>query len=90
MRQRARPVAVEHRHDVGPAAEGAEAHPARHVLAERRHVRRDAVVLLQTAGGVELAQGEDRAVRNTVEDRLANAEPALRLLFGGAQKAAAP
>lgn len=40
---------------------------------------------LQTAGGVELAEGEGRAVRNTIEDRLANAEPALRLLFGRAQ-----
>lgn len=48
------------------------------------------VAVLQTAGGVELARGEDRAVRNTVEDRLANAEPALRLLFGKAQQAAAP
>ena len=41
---------------------------------------------LQTAGGVELAHGEDRAVRNTFEDRLANAEPALRLLFGRAEQ----
>jgi len=40
---------------------------------------------LQTAGGVELTSGEDRMVRNTFEDRLANAEPALRLLFGRAQ-----
>jgi V/A-type H+-transporting ATPase subunit E len=45
------------------------------------------VATLQTAGGVELARGEDRVVRNTIEDRLANAEPALRLLFGGAQQA---
>jgi vacuolar-type H+-ATPase subunit E/Vma4 len=45
------------------------------------------VASLQTAGGVELAQGEDRAVRNTIEDRLANAEPALRLLFGGTREA---
>jgi vacuolar-type H+-ATPase subunit E/Vma4 len=45
---------------------------------------------LDTAGGVELAWGEDRAVRNTVEDRLANAEPALRLLFGEAQRAETP
>jgi len=41
---------------------------------------------LQTGGGVELAHGEDRAVRNTFEDRLANAEPALRLLFGRAER----
>jgi V/A-type H+/Na+-transporting ATPase subunit E len=40
---------------------------------------------LETAGGVELTRGEDRVVRNTVEERLANAEPALRLLFGRAQ-----
>jgi vacuolar-type H+-ATPase subunit E/Vma4 len=40
---------------------------------------------LDTAGGVELARGDDRAVRNTVEERFANAEPALRLLFGRAQ-----
>jgi V/A-type H+-transporting ATPase subunit E len=40
---------------------------------------------LETAGGVELARGEDRVVRNTVEERFANAEPALRLLFGRAQ-----
>jgi V/A-type H+-transporting ATPase subunit E len=37
---------------------------------------------LETAGGVELVRGEDRVVRNTVEERLANAEPALTLLFG--------
>lgn len=45
---------------------------------------------LHTAAGVELARGEDLVVRNTVEDRLANAEPALRLLFGEAQQAATP
>jgi hypothetical protein len=48
------------------------------------------VPTLETAGGVELARGEDRAVRNTVEDRLANAEPTLRLLFGQAQQLEAP
>jgi vacuolar-type H+-ATPase subunit E/Vma4 len=48
------------------------------------------VPTLETAGGVELARGEDRAVRNTVEDRLANAEPTLRLLFGRAQHVEAP
>jgi vacuolar-type H+-ATPase subunit E/Vma4 len=57
------------------------------VLAELG-VDMEIVAALQTAGGVELARGEDRAVRNTVEDRLANAEPALRLLFGKAQQAA--
>jgi hypothetical protein len=40
---------------------------------------------LETAGGIELARGDDRVVRNTVEERFANAEPALRLLFGRAQ-----
>jgi len=48
------------------------------------------VATLETAGGVELTRGEDRAVRNTVEDRLANAEPTLRLLFGRAQHVEAP
>jgi vacuolar-type H+-ATPase subunit E/Vma4 len=45
---------------------------------------------LETAGGVELTRGEERAVRNTVKERLANAEPALRLLFGRAQPLEAP
>ena len=48
------------------------------------------VATLETAGGVELTRGQDRAVRNTVEDRLANAEPTLRLLFGRAQHVEAP
>jgi vacuolar-type H+-ATPase subunit E/Vma4 len=39
---------------------------------------------LETAGGVELLSGSGRSVRNTLEERLANAEPALRLLFGDA------
>ena len=39
---------------------------------------------LETAGGVELEHDDGRAVRNTVEERLANAEPTLRLLFGEA------
>jgi V/A-type H+-transporting ATPase subunit E len=45
---------------------------------------------LETAGGVELARGEDRVLRNTVEERFANAEPALRLLFGRTQPAEEP
>lgn len=45
---------------------------------------------LETAGGVELAPGDGRTVRNTVEERLANAEPALRLLFGEALAADEP
>lgn len=39
---------------------------------------------LETAGGVELEGGGGRVVRNTVEERLANAEPELRLAFGEA------
>ena len=42
------------------------------------------VAVLETAGGVELEDGDGRAVRNTVEERMANAEPTLRLLFGEA------
>lgn len=45
---------------------------------------------LETAGGLELARGGDRVVRNTVEERFANAEPALRLLFGRIQPAEEP
>jgi vacuolar-type H+-ATPase subunit E/Vma4 len=62
---------------------------AAHLLTELG-VDLEIVGTLQTAGGVELARGEDRVVRNTVEDRLENAEPALRLLFGEAQQAATP
>src|SRR5205809_1672573 len=36
---------------------------------------------LETAGGVELTRGEERAVQNTVEERFANADTALRPLF---------
>jgi V/A-type H+-transporting ATPase subunit E len=38
---------------------------------------------LETAGGVDLASGDGRTVRNTLEERLENAEPALRVLHGG-------
>jgi len=55
------------------------------LVAELR-VDLEIVATLQTAGGVELTHGEERTVRNTLEDRLANAEPALRLLFGRAQR----
>lgn len=44
----------------------------------------EVVAALETAGGVELEQGDGRAVRNTLEERLANAEPRLRLSFGEA------
>ena len=37
---------------------------------------------LSTAGGVEVATNDGRTVRNTLEERLRNAEPALRLLIG--------
>jgi vacuolar-type H+-ATPase subunit E/Vma4 len=37
---------------------------------------------LETAGGVDVSSGDGRAVRNTFEERLANAEPELRILFG--------
>jgi V/A-type H+-transporting ATPase subunit E len=40
------------------------------------------VPVLETAGGVEAAGADGRTVRNTVEERLANAQPALRVLFG--------
>jgi V/A-type H+/Na+-transporting ATPase subunit E len=53
-------------------------------------VQLELVATLETAGGVELSRGEDRVVRNTVEERFANAEPMLRLLFGRAQHAEMP
>lgn len=37
---------------------------------------------LQTAGGIELASEDGRSVRNTFEERLANAEPELRMAYG--------
>ena len=37
---------------------------------------------LETAGGADVSSGSGRAVRNTFEERLANAEPELRILFG--------
>jgi V/A-type H+/Na+-transporting ATPase subunit E len=36
---------------------------------------------LETWGGVELASDDGRTIRNTVEERLANAEPLLRQVF---------
>jgi len=48
-------------------------------------VELEIVGTLDTAGGVELTRGEDRTVRNTLEERFANAEPGLRLLFGRAE-----
>jgi V/A-type H+-transporting ATPase subunit E len=37
---------------------------------------------LETAGGIDVSSADGRAVRNTFEERLANAEPELRILFG--------
>jgi vacuolar-type H+-ATPase subunit E/Vma4 len=62
---------------------------AQDLLAEL-DVELELVATLQTAGGLELARGEDRVARNTVEERFANAEPRLRLLFGRAQHDEAP
>jgi V/A-type H+-transporting ATPase subunit E len=53
-------------------------------------VELEIVGTLETAGGVELARGEDRIVRNTLENRFANAEPGLRLLFGRPQPVEVP
>jgi vacuolar-type H+-ATPase subunit E/Vma4 len=36
----------------------------------------------ETLGGVEVAAGDGRTVRNTLDERLRNAEPALRVLAG--------
>jgi vacuolar-type H+-ATPase subunit E/Vma4 len=54
---------------------------AKEVL-ERLGVRLTVTATLETAGGVELVGDRGRTVRNTLEERLANAEPELRLLFG--------
>jgi vacuolar-type H+-ATPase subunit E/Vma4 len=53
-------------------------------------VRLELVATLETAGGVELTRGENRVVRNTLEERFANSEPTLRLLFGRAQHVEVP
>ena len=37
---------------------------------------------LQTSGGLELAGDDGRSIRNTFEERLANAEPELRQAYG--------
>ena len=62
---------------------------ARHVLGEL-DTELEVVAALDTAGGIELTRGDGRAVRNTIEERLANAEPALRLLFVRLQQVEAP
>lgn len=53
-------------------------------LLEELGLELQVVGALETAGGVELEHDDGRAVRNTLEERLANAEPALRLVFGRA------
>jgi len=37
---------------------------------------------LKTSGGLELVSDDSRSVRNTFEERLANAEPELRIAYG--------
>jgi V/A-type H+-transporting ATPase subunit E len=55
--------------------------PARELLGELG-ASLELEVTLETAGGVELVSGDGRTARNTLEERLENAEPALRVLFG--------
>jgi V/A-type H+/Na+-transporting ATPase subunit E len=51
-------------------------------LLDELATKADVGATLASAGGVELAGGDGRTARNTIEERLENAEPALRLLFG--------
>jgi vacuolar-type H+-ATPase subunit E/Vma4 len=51
-------------------------------LLEQLGARLSVVATLETAGGVEVVGPDGRNVRNTLEERFSNAEPALRLLFG--------
>ena len=44
----------------------------------------------ETLGGVEVAAGDGLTVRNTLDERLRNAEPALRVLAGELLQAEAP
>jgi V/A-type H+/Na+-transporting ATPase subunit E len=37
---------------------------------------------LEVLGGIEVSSSDGRTVRNTLEERMTNAEPALRILFG--------
>ena len=37
---------------------------------------------IEALGGIEVSSPDGRSVRNTLEERMANAEPALRILFG--------
>jgi vacuolar-type H+-ATPase subunit E/Vma4 len=51
-------------------------------ILEQLGARLPVVATLETAGGVEVVGTDGRSVRNTLEERFSNAEPALRLLFG--------
>jgi V/A-type H+/Na+-transporting ATPase subunit E len=53
-------------------------------------VRLDLKPELDTLGGVEAIAGDGLTVRNTLEERLRNAEPALRVLAGEFLEAVAP
>jgi vacuolar-type H+-ATPase subunit E/Vma4 len=55
---------------------------ARDLLAELG-AKLELVVNVETSGGLELADGRNRVVRNTVEERVANSEPVLRRLLVG-------
>lgn len=51
-------------------------------LLRRLDVELEIAATLETVGGVDVSSGDGRSARNTIEERLANAEPALRLLLG--------
>jgi vacuolar-type H+-ATPase subunit E/Vma4 len=57
-------------------------HLARDLLAELGATL-ELVASVETSGGLELADGRNRVVRNTVEERVANSEPVLRRLLVG-------
>ena len=69
-----------------PAARALRVDPRDERLAtavlEQLGARLPVVATLETAGGVEVIGPDGRSVRNTLEERLSNAEAALRLLFG--------
>ena len=51
-------------------------------IARRARPRVEVSAQLEALGGIEAASADGRSVRNTLEERMANAEPALRILFG--------
>lgn len=77
-----------------PAATGLRVDPRDEGLAiaslEHLGVQLPVFAILETAGGVEVVSDDGRSVRNTLEERFSNAEPALRLLFGEALAEDAP